>query len=138
MISERSKPEWMDLKALTQYACVSERTLREWLHRPIDPLPASRVGLAGTGGPQAIIKRLPGGIDAIICLFIRSVGMSKEEQIANAKLILRAPDLLHLLGDVNKALNLRRQRRSSSGVLRLDQSSIQALRTLLRELGEPS
>ena len=43
MISERSKAEWMDLKALTQYACVSERTLREWLHRPIDPLPASRV-----------------------------------------------------------------------------------------------
>ena len=44
MISERSKPEWLDLKALTQYACVSERTLRDWLHRPIDPLPASRVG----------------------------------------------------------------------------------------------
>ena len=44
MISELSKPEWLDLKALTQYACVSERTLREWLHRPIDPLPAARVG----------------------------------------------------------------------------------------------
>jgi excisionase family DNA binding protein len=44
MIAERSKPEWLDLKALTQYACVSERTLREWLHRPINPLPASRVG----------------------------------------------------------------------------------------------
>ena len=41
---ERSKAEWLDLKALTQYACVSERTLREWLHRPIDSLPASRVG----------------------------------------------------------------------------------------------
>jgi len=41
---ERSKDEWLDLKALTGYACVSERTLREWLHRPIDPLPASRVG----------------------------------------------------------------------------------------------
>lgn len=34
----------MDLKALQQYACVSERTLREWIHRPIDPLPAARVG----------------------------------------------------------------------------------------------
>ena len=44
MISERSKPEWMDLKTLTQYACVSERTLREWLHRPVDPLPGARVG----------------------------------------------------------------------------------------------
>jgi excisionase family DNA binding protein len=44
MISERSKAEWLDLKALTGYACISERTLREWLHRPIDSLPASRVG----------------------------------------------------------------------------------------------
>jgi excisionase family DNA binding protein len=37
-------PEWLDLKALQKYACVSERTLREWIHRPIDPLPAVRVG----------------------------------------------------------------------------------------------
>ena len=44
LISDESKAEWLDLKALTQYACVSERTLREWLHRPIDSLPASRVG----------------------------------------------------------------------------------------------
>lgn len=35
----------MDLKALRQYACVSERTLREWIHRSINPLPAARVGL---------------------------------------------------------------------------------------------
>ena len=39
-----STPEWLDLKALQQYACVSERTIREWIHRPIDPLPAARVG----------------------------------------------------------------------------------------------
>jgi excisionase family DNA binding protein len=38
------QPEWLDLKALQQYACVSERTLRDWIHRPIDPLPAARVG----------------------------------------------------------------------------------------------
>jgi excisionase family DNA binding protein len=47
MISERQQlecPEWLDLKALRQYACVSDRTLREWVHRPIDPLPAARVG----------------------------------------------------------------------------------------------
>jgi excisionase family DNA binding protein len=44
MISERQQPEWLDLKALQRYACVSERTLREWVHRPIDPLPAARVG----------------------------------------------------------------------------------------------
>jgi excisionase family DNA binding protein len=42
---ERSKaqPEWMDLKALQAYACVSERTLREWIHLPENPLPAVRV-----------------------------------------------------------------------------------------------
>jgi excisionase family DNA binding protein len=34
----------MDLKALRAYACVSERTLREWIHRPVNPLPASQVG----------------------------------------------------------------------------------------------
>ena len=49
MISERKQPgdlmpEWLDLKALTGYACVSERTLREWIHRPENPLPGVRVG----------------------------------------------------------------------------------------------
>lgn len=43
MNQERQQPEWMDLKALRQYACVSERTLRQWIHRPVNPLPASRV-----------------------------------------------------------------------------------------------
>jgi len=38
------QPEWLDLKTLQRYACVSERTLREWIHRPVNPLPASRVG----------------------------------------------------------------------------------------------
>lgn len=41
---EGTQPEWMDLKALRQYACVSERTLREWIHRATNPLPAARVG----------------------------------------------------------------------------------------------
>jgi excisionase family DNA binding protein len=44
MIPERPQPEWMDLKTLQQYACVSGRTLREWVHRPTNPLPAARVG----------------------------------------------------------------------------------------------
>jgi excisionase family DNA binding protein len=49
MISERPQTgepqrEWLDLRALQKYACVSERTLREWIHRSINPLPASRVG----------------------------------------------------------------------------------------------
>ncbi len=37
--------EWLDLRGLQQYACVSERTLREWIHRSTNPLPAARVGL---------------------------------------------------------------------------------------------
>ena len=36
--------EWLDLRALTQYASVSERTMREWIHRRANPLPAVRVG----------------------------------------------------------------------------------------------
>lgn len=36
--------EWLDLAALTEYACVSERTLRGWIHRSTNPLPAVRVG----------------------------------------------------------------------------------------------
>jgi excisionase family DNA binding protein len=36
--------EWLDLKALTHYASVSERTLRQWIHRAANPLPAVRVG----------------------------------------------------------------------------------------------
>ncbi len=41
---ENGQPEWLDLKTLQGYACVSERTLREWIHRSVDPLPAARVG----------------------------------------------------------------------------------------------
>jgi len=36
--------EWMDLRALTGYVCVSERTVRTWIHEGTDPLPAYRVG----------------------------------------------------------------------------------------------
>jgi excisionase family DNA binding protein len=36
--------QWLDLKALTQYASVSDRTMRQWIHRAADPLPAVRVG----------------------------------------------------------------------------------------------
>jgi excisionase family DNA binding protein len=44
MNQERPQREWLDLKALRQYACVSERTLREWIHRSSNPLPAAQVG----------------------------------------------------------------------------------------------
>lgn len=36
-------PEWMDLKTTLEYADVSDRTLREWIHRSQTPLPASQV-----------------------------------------------------------------------------------------------
>jgi excisionase family DNA binding protein len=36
--------EWLDLRALTKYAAVSERTIREWIHRSNNPLPAVQVG----------------------------------------------------------------------------------------------
>ena len=38
------QPEWLDLRRLTQYATVSERTIRCWIRLPVDPLPAARVG----------------------------------------------------------------------------------------------
>ena len=46
MTNTLQKPmrEWLDLRALTEYACVSERTLREWIHRAENPLPAVQVG----------------------------------------------------------------------------------------------
>jgi excisionase family DNA binding protein len=42
--AETRYPEWMDLKTVTRYAAVSERTIREWIHRATSPLPAVRVG----------------------------------------------------------------------------------------------
>ena len=44
MALSKAQPEWLDLKALQRYACVSERTLREWIHRATNPLPAVQVG----------------------------------------------------------------------------------------------
>ena len=44
MSLSKTQPEWLDIKALRSYACVSERTLREWIHRATNPLPAAQVG----------------------------------------------------------------------------------------------
>ncbi len=41
---QRVQKEWLDLRALTQYASVSARTIREWIHRTNNPLPAAQVG----------------------------------------------------------------------------------------------
>lgn len=38
-----ARPEWMDLKSVTEYADVSVRTLGDWIRNSLDPLPASRV-----------------------------------------------------------------------------------------------
>ena len=35
--------EWLGLRQLTEYADISERTLRSWMHRSNDPLPAVQV-----------------------------------------------------------------------------------------------
>ena len=43
-MSQNLNAEWLDLKALQQYACVSERTIRGWIHRSANPLPATQVG----------------------------------------------------------------------------------------------
>lgn len=42
--SQRSiEKEWLDVRGLTNYADVSERTVRDWIHRPNNPLPAVQV-----------------------------------------------------------------------------------------------
>jgi excisionase family DNA binding protein len=40
---EKPQAEWLDLRHVTEYASISERTLRAWIHSPVDPLPAVRV-----------------------------------------------------------------------------------------------
>ncbi|MGO9275540.1 MAG: helix-turn-helix domain-containing protein [Terriglobia bacterium] len=42
--SEKIATEWLGLRQVTQYTDVSERTVRAWIHAPIDALPAVRVG----------------------------------------------------------------------------------------------
>jgi Helix-turn-helix domain len=35
--------EWLGLRQVSRYASISERTLRSWIHSPVDPLPAVRI-----------------------------------------------------------------------------------------------
>ena len=35
--------EWLSARQVTQYANISRRTLRAWIHSPVDPLPAVQV-----------------------------------------------------------------------------------------------
>ncbi len=41
--SAKVATEWLGLRQVTQYANVSERTVRVWIHSPVDPLPAAKV-----------------------------------------------------------------------------------------------
>ncbi len=43
-LGRRMQPEWLSLRGLGEHAQVSERTLRGWIHSPVDPLPAVRIG----------------------------------------------------------------------------------------------
>ena len=68
--------EWLDLRALCRYACASERTLREWIHRPSDALPAYRIAA------KIFVKRSE--FDAWIRgHVIRSASKEKIEQIVD-------------------------------------------------------
>ncbi len=40
----RMASEWLGLRHLAEYSDTSERTLRGWIHSPVDPLPAAQVG----------------------------------------------------------------------------------------------
>ena len=41
--SGRMTLEWLGLQQITGYASISEKTLRAWIHTPVNPLPAVRV-----------------------------------------------------------------------------------------------
>jgi excisionase family DNA binding protein len=40
----RNSAEWLDLRTLQNYAVISERTIRTWIHSVLNPLPAVQVG----------------------------------------------------------------------------------------------
>ena len=40
----RITPKWLGLRHLAEYSDTSERTLRMWIHSPVEPLPAVRIG----------------------------------------------------------------------------------------------
>ena len=39
----RTSPDWLDLNGILERVCVSENTVRSWIHRPENPLPAVMV-----------------------------------------------------------------------------------------------
>lgn len=43
-IDAGSEDRYLDLRRLSQYSCLSVRTLRAYLSLPVDPLPAYRIG----------------------------------------------------------------------------------------------
>jgi hypothetical protein len=73
LIVEQQQPEWLDLKALQRHACVPERTIRDWTHRPVDPLPA-RVGT------KILVRR---------SVFDRTIGHASPKESARLELLSR-------------------------------------------------
>jgi len=41
--ADRTCREWLGLRELTEYADISQRTLRSWIYSATDPLPAAKV-----------------------------------------------------------------------------------------------
>jgi hypothetical protein len=68
--------EWLDLRALSNYAAVSERTLPNWIHRSSDALPAYQIA------NKIFVKRseFEGWIR---CHLIRPTGEGNIEEIVN-------------------------------------------------------
>lgn len=75
--------EWLGIRELTKYASVSERTLREWMHRQNDALPAVRVEgkiLVRRSQFDAWLERhritpnVPVDVDAIVNGLLRDAG----------------------------------------------------------------
>jgi hypothetical protein len=89
--------------------------------------------LPGTCGPMGVVKVLSGGAEALICLFVRGLDISKEEALANATLIQRAPEMFLALDALNDSLY--RVEGDPDDVLRVNRGSLDSLYALLHELG---
>jgi excisionase family DNA binding protein len=91
--TQKISMEWLGLRQLSRYADVSERTLRAWIHSPVDPLPAVRVR------GKMLVRR--GDLDAWL-----------EKHRAN---MLETVDLDRIVQDVLKGVDRGRQGTKAEG-----------------------
>jgi hypothetical protein len=71
-----ARPEWMDLKSITEYADISLRTLGEWIRNPLDPLPASRVNkklLVRRANFDAYLERHRVALDSLVDDIVKEI-----------------------------------------------------------------